>query len=62
MADGERSDRGEPPFEGGSQPVHESRQEVPGGGRTAMQTIVIVLAVLVVLAGLIWFLIPAAAA
>jgi len=55
MAEGERR---EAPFEGGSQPVTENPQDVPAGGRTAMQTVVIAIAVLVVLAGLAWLLIP----
>jgi hypothetical protein len=55
MAEGQRR---EPPYEGGAQPVQENPQDVPTGGRTAMQTVVIAIAVLVVLAGLAWFLIP----
>lgn len=61
MAAGSGDRDREPPFEGGSQPVKEAPPEMPGGGRTAAQTVVIVLAVLVVLAGLAWFLIPVAA-
>jgi hypothetical protein len=57
MAAGSR-DGGEPPFEGGSQPVPEGPPEMPGGGRSVAQTIVIIIAVLAVLAGLAWFLIP----
>jgi hypothetical protein len=41
---------------GSEAPAH--RPEVPGPGRSVMQTIVIVIAVLVVLAGLAWFFIP----
>ncbi len=48
----------EPPFEGGSQPVQERAKGIKGGGRTAMQTVVLVVAALVVLAGLLWFLVP----
>jgi hypothetical protein len=48
----------EPPFEGGSQPVQERPTGIEGGGRTAMQTVVLVIAALVVLAGLLWFLVP----
>jgi len=58
MAAGSRDNDKEPAFQGGSQPVAESPPEVPTGGRTVAQTIVIVLAVLVVLAGLIWILVP----
>lgn len=51
-------DRNEPPFEGGSQPVPERRAEMPTGGRTAAQTVVIGIGVLVVLAALLWILVP----
>ena len=46
----------EPPFEGGSQPVKQQPPEVPGPGRTAMQWFVIVLAVVLLLGSLIYFL------
>lgn len=49
---------GEPPFEGGSQPVKEEPAEMPGGGRSAMQIVVIVIGVLVLLAALLWIVIP----
>lgn len=59
MAAGSRDNRREePPFEGGSQSVPESPPEVPGPGRSAMQTVVIVIAVLVVLAALVWIFVP----
>jgi hypothetical protein len=58
MAAGSRDKDRDPPFEGGAQPVPESPPEMPGPGRGAAQTIVIILAVLAVLAGLIWFLVP----
>jgi hypothetical protein len=58
MAAGSRDDSREPPYEGGAQPVPEHPPEVPGPGRSVVQTIVIVIAVLVVLAALIWFLGP----
>jgi hypothetical protein len=48
----------EPPFEGGAQPVEEHATGIRGGGRGAMQTVVIVVAVLVVLAALLWFAVP----
>jgi hypothetical protein len=48
----------EPPFEGGSQPVSERPSTVPKAGRTVGQTIVIAIAVLVVLAALLWILVP----
>lgn len=50
----------EPPFEGGSQPVGEHRAEVPGAGRSVMQTVVIVIALLAAVAGLLWLLVPLA--
>jgi hypothetical protein len=48
----------EPPYEGGSQPVEEHPTGVEGGGRGGIQTVVVVLGVLVVLAALAWFLVP----
>lgn len=48
----------EPPFEGGAQPVKEQSKGIRGEGRGAMQTVVIVVAVLVVLAAVLWFLLP----
>jgi hypothetical protein len=51
-------DRNEPPYEGGSQPVPEHPPEVSHGGRTAMQTVVIVIGALVLLAAILWILIP----
>lgn len=51
-------DHDEPPYEGGSQPVPENPPEVPHGGRSALQTIVIAVGALVVLAALLWLLIP----
>lgn len=50
----------DPPFEGGSQPVKENPPEVPGGGRSVMQTVVIVIGVLALLAALIWIVVPLA--
>lgn len=50
--------KSEPPFEGGSQPVPEHRPEVPSGGRTVAQTVAIVIGALVVLAALLWFVVP----
>lgn len=50
------ADDREPRYQGGSQPVPEHRSEVPGPGRGAMQTVVIVVAVLVLLAVVAWFL------
>lgn len=43
------------PFQGGSQPVPEHRPEVPGPGRSAMQYVVIAIAVLVILASFVFF-------
>lgn len=51
------SDR-EPPFEGGSQPVQHVRDEVPKGGRSVGQVLVVVLGVLALLAAAVWFLSP----
>lgn len=48
----------EPPFTGGSQPVPEHVPEPAGGGRTVAQTVVIVVGVLVVLAGILWLVVP----
>jgi hypothetical protein len=48
----------EPPFEGGTQPVPEHPPEMPQGGRSAMQVVVLVVGGLVVLAGLAWLLMP----
>lgn len=48
----------DPPFEGGSQPVTEHPTGIKGGGRGAAQTLVIVLAALLLLAALAWFLVP----
>ncbi len=50
----------DPPFEGGAQPVKERPPEVPGGGRSVMQTVVIVIGVLALLAALIWIVVPLA--
>lgn len=51
----------EPPFQGGSQPVPERPPEVPKGGRGVMQTVVVILGVLLVLAAALWLLVPALA-
>jgi hypothetical protein len=51
-------DRQEPPFEGGSQPVPENRAEMPKGGRSVGQAVIIALGVLVLLAALLWILVP----
>ena len=48
----------EPPFEGGSQPVPHNPPEVPGGGRSVMQTVVVALGVLAVVGTLLFFLVP----
>lgn len=48
----------ERPFEGGSQPVRERPTEPASGGRTVGQTVVIVVGVLVVLAGILWLVVP----
>jgi hypothetical protein len=46
---------GEPPFEGGAQPVKEQPPEVPTPGRSVMQAVVTVVAGLVVLAAAVYF-------
>jgi hypothetical protein len=48
----------DPPFEGGSQPVRERPPEAPAAGWSVMQTVVVVIAVLVVLAALLWIAVP----
>ena len=48
----------DPPFEGGSQPVPERASEVPGAGRSVMQTVAVIVGVLVVLACVLWLLVP----
>jgi hypothetical protein len=44
----------EPPFDGGAQPVPERPPEVPTPGRSAMQYVVIIVAALVLLAGVLY--------
>lgn len=51
-------ERDDPPFEGGSQPVPQHPEEVPQGGRGAMQAVIVVIAILVVIAVLIWLFVP----
>lgn len=48
----------ERPFEGGSQPVAEHRAEVPHGGRTIGQILVLALVILVVVAAVLWIVVP----
>jgi hypothetical protein len=48
----------EPPFEGGSQPVEEHATGIRGGGRGAVQVVVVAVAVLLVLAAVLWFAVP----
>lgn len=48
----------DPPFESGSQSVPERAPEVPGPGRSALQTIFIIGAALVLVAGILWLLVP----
>lgn len=48
----------EPPYEGGAQPVPEHPTGVSGEGRGIMQTVVVVVAVLVLLAAVAWLLVP----
>lgn len=42
----------------GSEPVHEHPPEAPGPGRTAMQYVVIAIGALILLAALLWFVLP----
>jgi hypothetical protein len=58
MAAGSRDSGKEPPFEGGAQPVPEHPPEMPQNGRSVVQTIVIILAVLAVVAALLWIVVP----
>lgn len=48
----------DPPYEGGSQPVPEHPGEVPHGGRSVLQVVVMVVAVLVILAAVLWLVVP----
>ena len=48
----------DPPFEGGSQPVPQVKDEVPTSGRTVGQTVAVALGVIAVLAAVVWFLSP----
>jgi hypothetical protein len=45
----------EPPFEGGSQPVSEHPPEVPGPGRSVMQIVVFVIALIVILGSVVFY-------
>lgn len=57
--EGKVAERNEdPPFEGGSQPVQEKPPEKPTAAGSVMQTFVIVVGVLVVLAALLWLVVP----
>ncbi len=49
------TDRKDPHFSGGSQPVQERPTPVPGPGRGAMQYVVIAIAAFTILAGLVFF-------
>jgi hypothetical protein len=42
------------PFEGGSEPVPQVKESVPGPGRSAMQYVVIGVCVLIALFSLLW--------
>lgn len=43
---------------GGAERVRQHREDVPGGGRTIGQTVILVIGAIVVLAALLWFLVP----
>jgi hypothetical protein len=58
MAGGTRDEGSEPPFEGGSQRVPQHPEEVPTAGRSVVQTVVIVVAVLAALAAILWLVVP----
>ena len=49
---------GEPSFEGGSHSVKEKRAEVPKAGRTAGQTFIVIVCALVLLAAVLWLIVP----
>lgn len=42
----------------GSEPVHEHRPESPGPGRTTAQYVIIALGALILVAALLWMLLP----
>lgn len=50
----------ERPFEGGSQPVTEHPAEVPTAGRSVMQTAVVIIAILAIVAAVLWLFVPLA--
>jgi len=50
--------REEPPFEGGSQPVPENPPEMRTGGRSVAQAVVLIVGALVILAAILWLLVP----
>lgn len=47
--------------EDGTEPVQEHPPEAPGPGRTGAQYLVVLVGALIVLAALLWFLLPLAA-
>lgn len=53
-----RQEDGEPPFDHGSQDTPEHPTPPPGEGRSVIQIIVIGIGILVVVAGLLWLLVP----
>ncbi|MEX2583963.1 MAG: hypothetical protein WD766_11845 [Gemmatimonadota bacterium] len=50
--------REDPPFEGGSQPVPERPTKTPTGGRAAVQTVIVAIAILVLVAAILWLIVP----
>ena len=52
----DRSD--EAPYEGGSQPVREHPPEAPTAGSVLARNVVLAIAVLVVLAAVLWIVVP----
>lgn len=48
----------EPPFESGSQAAPERPPEVPGAGRSTAQLAVLVIGAVVVVAAVLWLLVP----
>ena len=48
----------EPPYVGGSQPVKHKQDPMPSQGRSGGQMVVLAIAVIAVIAGLAWVVVP----
>lgn len=48
----------EPPFVGGSQPVEHKPDPMPQAGRSGAQVVVIAIAVIAIVAGIAWVVVP----